>query len=54
MKTSIPRLRRVRFKNGRTLEVLRPGATDPAFMIRGAVENPAMAVNWEAHLQTLL
>lgn len=30
MKTSVPRLRRIRFKDGRTLEVLRPRTEDPA------------------------
>lgn len=34
MKVSIPRLRRVRFKDGRCLEVLRPGASDPAYLTR--------------------
>lgn len=38
MKTSIPRLRRIRFKDGRTIEVLRrPEDSDVASRLRGSM-----------------
>lgn len=34
MKTSIPRLRRIRFKDGRTIEVIRPKGSDVNYFKR--------------------
>lgn len=41
MKTSIPRLRRIRFKDGRTLDVLRPVTSDASYFQRKAFETIA-------------
>lgn len=42
MKVSIPRLRRIRYKDGRVLEVFRPAASDPAYLSQKISETVAM------------